>query len=83
MNYTLAFDKQPLDFVENLPKEIGTRILNKLADTKPNPYHFFRRLTGRTDYRLRVGDYRIIADIDDGSRVIHVTMAAHRKNVYE
>lgn len=57
--------------------------MNKLKDTKENPHHFFQRLEGRKDYRLRVGNYRVIADIDDNTLIIHITLIGHRKNVYE
>lgn len=52
-------------------------------DTKENPHHFFERLRGRNDYRLRVGDYRVIADIDDERKRIEVTLIGHRKSVYK
>ncbi len=52
-------------------------------DTKENPHHFFERLSGRDDYRLRVGDYRAIADIDDRKKRIEVTLIGHRKRIYK
>ncbi len=36
--------------------------------TKAKSHHFFERLTGRTDYKLRIGDYRAIADILDSEK---------------
>ncbi len=42
----------------------------------------FERLTGRTDYKLRVGDYRAIADISQKNKTIQVTLIGHRKNIY-
>ena len=51
--------------------------------TKENPHRFFERLTGRTDYKIRIGDYRVIADIDDKNKKIEITVIGHRKNVYQ
>jgi len=39
-------------------------------------------LAGRDDYRIRVGDYRIVYAIDDVDRVILVARIAHRREVY-
>ena len=48
-----------------------------------NPFHYFERLKGRNDYKLRIGDYRVIADIDSNKKIINVTLAGHRKDVYD
>ena len=80
--YELIFDDEAIEFLEKIPREIKERIFNKLISTKENPFRFFERLTGRTDYKLRVGDYRIIADLDQGNNTIKVTIIGHRKNIY-
>jgi mRNA interferase RelE/StbE len=41
-----------------------------------------QKLTGQSAYRARVGDQRIIYEIDDGARVITVTRVRHRREVY-
>jgi mRNA interferase RelE/StbE len=40
------------------------------------------RLAGRDDYRVRVGDYRIIYAVDDDERLVVVARIAHRRDVY-
>jgi mRNA interferase RelE/StbE len=40
------------------------------------------RLRGRTDWRIRVGDYRIVYGIDDERRVVEILHVAHRREVY-
>jgi len=79
--HEVIFDPEATDFLANLPKELKTRIFNKIISTKENPFHFFEKLTGRTDYKLRVGDYRVIADINEDS--IEITRIGHRKNIYK
>jgi len=80
--YELIFDEKAIKFLEKLPKEIRKRIFNKIQATKENPYTYFLRLTNRPEYKLRVGDYRVIAEIKDGRLVILVVLIGHRKKVY-
>jgi len=81
--YELIFDEEAIDFLNSLPKEIKERIFNKIISTKENPLHFFEKLSGRNDYKLRIGDYRAIADIDNNAKRIEITLIGHRKNVYK
>ena len=81
--YEVDFDDKAIDFLEKLERPIRQRIYNKIISTKENPLRFFERLESRSDYKLRVGDYRVIADIDQSKRQIKVTLIGHRKNVYE
>jgi mRNA interferase RelE/StbE len=40
------------------------------------------KLAGLEAFRFRVGDYRIIYEVDDSARVIVVTRVRHRREVY-
>jgi mRNA interferase RelE/StbE len=77
----IAFDQKAIDFLESLPHEIRERIFRKILSTKENPHHFFIRLKDRSEYRLRVGDYRVIAEINSGQ--IIVLLIGHRKDAYQ
>ncbi len=50
---------------------------------KPRP-HGCAKLGGHADqWRIRVGDYRVIYTIDDAKRQITIMRVAHRREVYE
>ena len=53
-----------------------------LLATDPRP-PASRPLRGRDGWRLRVGDYRILYSINDGTLVIVVVTFGHRRDVYE
>jgi mRNA interferase RelE/StbE len=40
------------------------------------------KLAGRDDYRIRVGDHRVVYAVDDDERVVIVARIAHRREVY-
>ena len=81
--YELIFDDKALEFLTKLPKELRKRISVKIWSAKENPFHYFEKLTKRGDYKLRVGNYRVIADIDTTAKKIRITSAGHRKNIYQ
>ncbi|MBV9507291.1 MAG: type II toxin-antitoxin system RelE/ParE family toxin [Acidobacteriia bacterium] len=35
------------------------------------------------EWRIRIGDYRVIYTIDDGAEAIDITRVAHRREVYQ
>ena len=81
--YEIIFDDRAIDFLNKLPKDLKKKIFNKIISSKEEPFHFFERLEGRKDYKLRVGDYRIIADLNENNKMIEITLIGHRKNVYQ
>jgi mRNA interferase RelE/StbE len=40
------------------------------------------KLAGRDDFRIRVGDYRIVYAVDDAERLVLVARIGHRRDVY-
>lgn len=56
------------------------RAIDELADA-PRP-RGVKKLKGGTGYRIRVGDYRVIYEIDDNANALTVTVIAHRKDAY-
>ncbi len=77
------FDEKALNYLEKLPKDISKRIFKKLQDTKENPHRHFERLTNREEYKLRVGNYRVIAEIENNKLLILVLIIGHRSKVYK
>ena len=40
------------------------------------------KLAGRDDFRIRVGDYRIVYAVDDAQALVIIARIAHRRDVY-
>ena len=81
--YELIFDEEAIKFLDKLEKSISKRIFNKIQETKEDPHRYFEKLTNRKEYKLRVGNYRVIADINDSKITIYVILIGHRKNIYK
>ena len=81
--YKVIFDDKAIEFLEQLDTKNRERIFNKILSTKENPFHYFEKLTARNLYKLRVGNYRVIADINENNIKILVLLIGHRKNIYK
>jgi mRNA interferase RelE/StbE len=42
-----------------------------------------KKLKGEDAYRIRVGNYRVIYEIDDGKIIVIVVSVGHRKDIYK
>lgn len=82
MSYTIDWDKQPIKFLEKLPVSIANRIIHKVEDIKNNPFHFIEHYEGADVYKLRIGDYRVLIDIDFTNKVLKIRVIGHRGNIY-
>lgn len=49
--------------------------------TDPHPVGCVK-LAGRDDYRVRVGDHRVVHAVDDAERLVLMARIAHRREVY-
>jgi mRNA interferase RelE/StbE len=81
--YSIEFDKKAIDFLSKLETDVKSRIWNKIQQCKENPFRFLKHLEQIEGYKLRVGDYRLIIDIDNENKTLIVLKVGHRKNIYE
>lgn len=83
MSYALAFKPSAEKELRKLARDAIPRVVDAiraLAD-EPRP-HVCVKLSGSQSWRIRIGDYRVIYDIDDKSRKIDVLHIGHRREVY-
>jgi len=81
--FKLSYSKTALKFLKKLPREKQEHILSVLERARIRPEKHFERLVGEKAYKLRAGDYRIIADIYKEELIILVIKIGHRKNIYK
>jgi len=81
--YKLIFEKRALRDLNKLDKQIKERIWNKLQDCKINPFRYLTPLIEIRAFKLRIGDYRVIIDIENNIKILNILKIGHRKNIYE
>ena len=81
--YKLVLEKKAIHDLNKLETKVKDRIWNKLQECKENPFRFFEKLVEMPGFKLRIGDWRVIADIIREKEAIIVLKVGHRKNIYE
>jgi len=82
--YELIYSPSALKVLEKLDKSIQKRIITALERLRIRPESCdIKRLVGMPGYRFRIGDYRVIFDIEQEKLHILVLKIGHRKNVYD
>ena len=82
-NFSAEYSAEAFSQLKDLDKAVAKRIMRKIESALDDPHQFFKRLSGRPEYTLRAGDYRVIADIEEARKIIFIRSIGHRKNVYE
>ena len=81
--YELLYSPIAVKQLEKLEYQIKERILIALGRLRIRPESCdIKKLVGMQGYRLRVGDYRIIFDMEKDKLLILVLQIGHRKNIY-
>lgn len=82
--YKIEFKKSAAKELYSIPKNDLKRILFRIEMLADNPRpDGCVKLTGREEYRVRQGRYRILYTIEDDRLVIYIVKIAHRKNIYK
>ncbi|MDP9410278.1 MAG: type II toxin-antitoxin system RelE/ParE family toxin [Actinomycetota bacterium] len=83
MAYRVLIRRKAQRQLDKIRREDRQRIIEAvfgLADD-PRP-RGTRSLRGQPGYRLRVGDYRAIYEVDDEALVVTILAVGHRRDVY-
>ncbi len=82
-DYKIEIKKSAAKEIKSLSDKYLRKVLNKISylSKTPRPKNC-KKLTGKNEYRVRVGVYRIVYTVEDEKLIIIVVKVAHRKNVY-
>lgn len=71
--------------LESLPDKVLERVVSKLQSLARDPRPAgCKKLKGYKDqWRIRIGDWRVVYIIDDTDKLVSVTRIAHRREVYD
>lgn len=82
MPWAIRWTDQAIRDLSRLDPSVARRIVGRVERAAEDPPHFFTRLAGSSDYKLRIGDYRLLAALSHETRTILVERVDHRSRVY-
>ncbi len=82
MNYSILLHPKPNIFLDKLDQEMRKRIRKKLEELQKYPERG-NHLRYSVFWSLRVGDYRIIYEINKKEQKVIILFIGHRKDVYD
>jgi len=81
--YTIIYSQTAEKQLSKLKRDVQERVISTLERIRIRPEAYVKRLVGQSCYGLRVGDYRVLLDIDNDKIMILILKIGHRKNVYD
>ena len=85
MMYTVVLTKLADHTLRKLPRNVASLIRAKIDEIAADPYaqhNNVTKLTGRDGYRVRVGDWRVLYELQDQQLVMLVVKIGPRGSVY-
>jgi mRNA interferase RelE/StbE len=83
--FEIRLSKAAIKTLGSIPKNASALIEAKIEALAVDPYapnNNVTKLQGRSGYRLRVGDWRVIYDLEDALRILGVERVSPRGGAY-
>ena len=82
--YRIAVKKSAKKEIDELPDQQFLKVDKAILALKEDPYPYpqAKKLKGEGNFRLRVGDYRVVYSVDEDQKLITVWRVRHRRDVY-
>ncbi len=81
--FSVVWTEQSKRSLEKLERDVSIRIIRKVEACRSDPYRFMKKLVGGRAWRLRVGDWRVLVDLEGEKGRIVVLEVGHRRNIYK
>jgi mRNA interferase RelE/StbE len=70
--------------IRRLPKDVSDRVIDKIRALASDPHPpGCRKIVGsKDDWRLRIGAYRVIYEVDEQRQRVNIMRVKHRRDAY-
>ena len=83
MSFEIKFSKNAVKFLRKLPQDILNRIKSKFNEISLEPFRYLKHFEGENCYKLRIGDYRGLIDVNFDKKILFVRVFDKREKVYK
>jgi len=81
--YTLRIKREAEKELQSLPREVFARVNAAILALRENPRPpGVEKLAGGEGWRIRVGSYRVLFEIDEATKEVTIYRVRHRREVY-
>ena len=84
MIFELTFSNQAKDFLKKCDNSLSSRIIGKVEEltTNPVPHNSVRVVGEDKTFRIRIGDYRVLYEINWAQKYLLIAKIEKRAKVY-
>ena len=82
MSYEIQWYPKARKNFERLPRELQERVSKKLDEVSEEPFRYLGHFAHEDFYKLRIGDYRVLIDVDFENKILHLRVFDHRGSIY-
>ncbi len=83
MTWVITWSPKSIKQMRKLPKTDSKRIANKVEELKKEPLLYLKKLTKKGQFRLRVGNYRVVMILTNNKLLIEIVTVVKRSRVYD
>ena len=82
MKYKIQIQRNAQKSLAKITEPFQSKIIDRIFNLQNDPYYNSKKLVGRDAYRIRVGNYRVIYEINNTELIVLVVTIGHRRDIY-
>ncbi|GBL42140.1 hypothetical protein EMGBD3_15080 [Nitrosarchaeum sp.] len=83
MPWQVVWSEKSVKQLEKIDKKDAQKIYDSVLECVEEPFRVVIRLANSPFYRMRVGKYRVILDLQQNKMIIFVIESDHRGQIYK
>jgi mRNA interferase RelE/StbE len=83
MTWKVIWSEKSVKQLERIDKKNAQKIYDSVLDCIEDPFRAVIKLTNSPFFRLRVGNYRVVLDLQQAQMIIFVVETDHRGKIYK
>lgn len=83
MTYTVEWHPKASKALAKLPRDLLEHIFNKINEVTQDPFRFLEHFESKGVYKLRIGDYRALVEVDFQKKILYIQVFDKRGRIYK
>lgn len=81
--FSIHWSRSSEKTLDKLQKDISKRIVHKIHSLKEDPFRYLEHYHSQDCYKIRIGEYRALIDVNYSKMLLEVRLIGHRKKIYK